>query len=52
MKDRRLRNIPVLDQGSRPIGVLSARDALETLLEEVEYEEVLLREYVMCVGYH
>lgn len=52
MKERLLRNIPVLDQGSRPIGVLSARDALETLLEEVEYEEVLLREYVMCVGYH
>lgn len=52
MKDRRLKNIPILDQGSRPIGVLNARDALEALLEEVEYEEVLLREYVMCVGYH
>jgi hypothetical protein len=32
--------------------VLNARDALEALLEEVEYEEVILREYVMCVGYH
>ncbi len=52
MKDRRLENIPILDQDSRPIGVLNARDALEALLEEVEYEEVLLREYVMCVGYH
>lgn len=52
MKDRRLKNIPILDRDSRPIGVLNARDALEALLGEVEYEGVLLREYVMCVGYH
>lgn len=51
MKERRLKNIPVVDQDVRPLGVLNARDALEALLEEVEYEEVLLREYVMCVGY-
>jgi CBS domain-containing protein len=52
MKERGLKNIPVVDEDSRPMGVLNARDALEALLEEVEYEEVLLREYVMCVGYH
>ena len=52
MKERGLRNIPVVDQDSRPIGVLNARDALEVLLEEAEYEEGLLRDYVMCVGYH
>ncbi len=52
MKERHLKNIPMLDRGSRPIGVLNARDALEALLEEVEYEEILLQEYVMCVGYH
>jgi CBS domain-containing protein len=52
MKERRLKNIPILDHGCRPIGLLNARDALEALLEEVEYEEVLLREYVTCVGYH
>ena len=52
MKERGLKNIPVVDKDSRPIGVLNARDALDALLEEVEYEEVLLREYVMCVGYH
>lgn len=51
MKERRLKNIPIADQNVRPLGVLNARDALETLLEEVEHEEVLLREYVMCVGY-
>lgn len=52
MKDRGLKNIPIIDQDSRPIGVLNARDALEVLREEVEYEEVLLRDYVMCVGWH
>jgi len=44
MKERRLKNIPVLDQHSRPI--------LESTLGEVEYEEDLLRGDVMCVGYH
>ncbi len=52
MKERHLKNIPILDQDSRPIGVLNAREALEALLGEVEYEEDLLRDYVMCVGYH
>ncbi len=52
MKERHLKNVPILDPGSRPIGVLNARDALEALLEELEYQEVLLRDYVMCVGYH
>ncbi|MEB6575510.1 CBS domain-containing protein, partial [Escherichia coli] len=52
MKERHLKNIPILDPASRPIGVLNARDALEALLEELEYQEVLLRDYVMCVGYH
>jgi CBS domain-containing protein len=51
MKERHLKNIPIIDQDVRPLGVLNARDAFEALLEEVEYEEVLLRDYVMCVGY-
>jgi CBS domain-containing protein len=52
MKERHLKNIPILDRDSRPVGVLNARDPLEALLGELEYEEVLLQEYVMCVGYH
>ena len=51
MKDRGLKNIPVVDHDCRPIGVLNARDALEVLLEDAEYEDQLLRDYVMCVGY-
>jgi CBS domain-containing protein len=51
MKDRRLKNVPILDRDSRPIGVLNSRDLLEALLEEVEHEEVLLRDYVMSIGH-
>lgn len=52
MKQRRVKNIPIVDQDVRPLGVLNARDALEVLLEEVEHEGSLLRDYVTCVGYH
>lgn len=51
MKERRLKNIPVTDAGSRLIGVLNARDALEALMQEVEQVETLLRDYVMGFGY-
>ena len=51
-KARHLRNIPILDCESRPIGVLDARDVLEAFLEELEYQEMALREYVTCVGCH
>ncbi len=51
MKEKGLHSVPVVDAGRRPIGLLFARDALEMLLSEVEYEEDLLRDYVMCVGY-
>lgn len=51
MKGRGLKNIPIVDHESRPIGVLNARDALEVLREESEYEELLLGDYVMGVGY-
>lgn len=52
MKERSLKNLPVLDEHSRPVGVLNARDALQALMKEVENEESLLRDYVQCVGYH
>jgi signal-transduction protein with cAMP-binding, CBS, and nucleotidyltransferase domain len=51
IKQRGLQNIPVMDQGSRPVGVLNARDALQALLEDAQHEEQLLRDYVSCVGY-
>jgi CBS domain-containing protein len=51
MREHRLKNVPVTDLDCRPMGVLNARDALQMLLKEVENEESLLRDYVMCVGY-
>jgi CBS domain-containing protein len=51
MKERQLHSIPVTDPRRRPIGLLSARDALEALLASVEYEESLLRDYVTGIGY-
>jgi CBS domain-containing protein len=51
MKERRLKNVPVVGTDMRPIGVLNARDVLETLMQEAEYEEALMRDYVMSVGY-
>lgn len=51
MKKRSLQRIPVVDQYGKPVGIIYARDALQNLLGEVENEEVLLRDYVMSVGY-
>lgn len=51
MKQNRLLCIPVIDSQRRPLGLLFAADALEALLSQVEYEEELLKDYVMCVGY-
>lgn len=51
MKERGLKNIPVVDQESRPLGVLHARDILQVLLTESEDEDSMLRDYVMGIGY-
>ena len=51
MKKKQLHSVPVIDSRQRPIGLLSARDALETLLASVEYEEDVLRDYVAGIGY-
>ena len=51
MKAKGLQSVPIVDPENRPTGLLSAADVLEVLLSEVEYEEELLKDYVMCVGY-
>ncbi|MEO8715681.1 MAG: CBS domain-containing protein [Acetobacteraceae bacterium] len=51
MNKRGLKNIPIVDEYSRPLGVLNARDALQVLLQESKDEEALLRDYVMSIGY-
>jgi CBS domain-containing protein len=51
MKRRKLKNIPVVDKDSKPVGVVHARDILQVLLEESQDEEAILRDYVMGIGY-
>ncbi len=46
-----LRNVPITADDLRPIGVVSARHALTLMLEEAEGEDVMLRDYIMGVGY-
>ncbi len=45
------RCVPVLDAAGRPQGVVHARDVARALLDELTYEELLLRDYLLGVGY-
>ena len=51
MQARGFVHVPVIDALGNPIGVVNARDALRELMVEGQYEEALLRDYVMGVGY-
>lgn len=51
MQERGFVHVPVLDEDSRPVGVINARDALRELMVEGAYEESLLRDYVLGIGY-
>lgn len=51
MKERGLQRIPMIDDRQKPIGIIYARDALQSLLGEAGDEEALLRDYVMGIGY-
>lgn len=52
MQKRGLVHVPVIDGHRRPLGVVNARDALRALVADSEYEQSLLLDYVMGVGYH
>ena len=51
MKARHLKNIPVVDEDNRPLGVLTARAVLRVLLSDAEFEEAQLVDYVKGIGY-
>jgi CBS domain-containing protein len=51
MEKRGFIHIPVVDEHSKPLGVVNARDALRALMAEGKYEAALLRDYIMGVGY-
>ena len=51
MNSRTLPCAPIVDDGGRAQGVLHARDVAIALIDEVNYDDTLLRDYVMGVGY-
>ncbi len=51
MKQRHLKNIPVVDTDNRPIGILTARLILRALLSDAEHEEAQLIDFIDGVGY-
>lgn len=51
MAARSLQNIPVIDAGAKPIGILDIRDAMKALFKQEEFQERLLLNYVSGVGY-
>src|SRR5262249_3842105 len=52
MSSHRFQRVPVLSENRRPVGIVYARDALQALLKDAEYEDAVLRAYVQGVGYH
>jgi hypothetical protein len=42
---------PILGDDGRAQGILHARDVALALIDEVNWEEISLRDYVMGVGY-
>lgn len=51
MAKRDFVHVPVVDEHSKPSGVVNARDALRALMADEKYEASLLRDYVMGIGY-
>lgn len=51
MHQRGLIYVLVVSQDNKAVGVLNARDGLRALLDAGNYEEALLRNYAMGIGY-
>lgn len=51
MRKNTLRQIPISSSEGWPLGLLYASDILQVLLKEVKHEELLLRDYVLGIGY-
>ncbi len=51
MEKRGFAHIPVVDEDTKPFGVVNSGDALRALMADEKYEASLLRDYVMGIGY-
>ena len=52
MKERGFVHVPIVNQESKPVGVINARDAFEVLLGDVGNDVSFLRDYITGIGYH
>lgn len=52
MSERGLRRIPVIDDEGQFLGLVSMRDALLHIYEQADFEEKMLEEYFLGLGYH
>jgi predicted GNAT family acetyltransferase/CBS domain-containing protein len=52
MKARNFQRMPVVDEKQVPIAIVYAPDAIQGLLQEVETDDELLRDFISGVGYH
>lgn len=51
MNDKHLQSMPVLCDEGQPIGIITAKMVLEKMMCATKYEEKLLKQYVMGIGY-
>ena len=51
MTARKLQNVPVLGVGRAPLGILDIRDAMQALLDQEQFQEQMLVNYIAGVGY-
>ena len=51
MSAQSLQNVPVLDLDARPVGILEIGDAMKALIEQDEFEEHMLTDYIAGLGY-
>lgn len=51
MKSHGFHRIPVVNEARVPLGIVYARDALQCLLQEIETDDELLRDFISGVGY-
>jgi CBS domain-containing protein len=52
MKNTGVRQIPILDENSKPLGIVYAVDAIHVLLGEARNRKQMLHDYVMSVEDH
>ena len=46
MTKNKVRHIPIVDNSNHPIGIVSIGDVVNRLIEKIEYENKMLRDFV------